>query len=56
MKERDQVRHFQSEIERVIDRFKFEYRMSVASYVGVLYIIIDNILRDAYGRPKKRKT
>lgn len=43
MKEREQIVHFERELERLIQRFRMEYRLSVASAIGVLQLQIHKI-------------
>ena len=47
MREREAIRHFENEINAVIERFRLEYKLSVASAVGVLEIVKTTITLEA---------
>jgi hypothetical protein len=46
MKEKDQIRHLNNELEKLLDRFAKEYDMSYASVVGVLMIKASALARE----------
>lgn len=47
MREREQIIHLEAEIEAVIQRFRMEYSLTVASAIGVLYLAAHKLAKSA---------
>lgn len=47
MKEKHQIAHMEREVESLIQRFRMEYSISVASAIGVLYLAMHKIATQA---------
>lgn len=47
MNEREQIAHFETEIRRVIARFRAEYEISVGSAIGVLHLEAHRLAAEA---------
>ena len=47
MSHSEQINHFANEIQRVVDRFRSEYELPLASAVGVLNCVIFDLMQDA---------
>lgn len=44
MDERQQIQHFQDDINKVIQRYRIEYELSYASVVGTLNIVMFDLM------------
>lgn len=50
MTDREQIEAFTGEILKVVDRFRMEFQLPLASEVGALEIVQHNLLRDAFDK------
>ena len=48
MTEKEQIAHLRADIERVIERYRSEYEITYASFVGVLHVAAFELLHRAH--------
>lgn len=47
MTEKEQTEHFETELRKLVDRFRWEYNLSYAMAIGVLTLKIADLAREA---------